>query len=642
MNGSRNSTAQGNGFRDAIASLLRAAGYDVQIEHLLGGKAVDIFARKRIQFGSETLIVEAKDYKGNLPLEQTYRFIEQYGSLTRDRLANRALLVTRFDLTPDGKSAIESNPNALNHYTWHNLQREVFGAERYLAALVNEYEKSGLAHYYIKPKTTSGEDLTELIHNWIARPSAPPIVLIGSYGIGKSTFAQALAAELAARSQKDPSARIPILVRLGDIADENSIEGLFGRLLSARYRIENYHFETFLELNTLGRLVIILDGLDEMKHGMTYPAFQRQCNRFFELQQGDARLLLLGRLSAFPTEREFRAIVYGRITTATGTEVALSDRPPSQNVHIAEFTKSEGRLFVHDYFKWMSNSQRRDPNWTDQRIQLLQSLKFGHLIRRPIHAKMLCEIALDEAENIERIDVFLLYDKFITLLIHREIGKPGRYSAFGIPVRRAFNRAAAWWLQCNGRSASTTIADIPDSICERATRGIPHEFDSEGLKQELIKGCFVEKPGGQIYLEHQSIQDFLAAEFLFETVGSGQPEWPLQSVADVCAGGTAEIGNFLDQFFNSRPPGMKRAQEFSHQFSEYRGDLRDGEFVPFTRAFKVNQPVGYERTPWGFILNYKASGLAGSREGALRLLSHLRSRSTLLPIWLISAQQLAL
>jgi predicted NACHT family NTPase len=107
-----------------------------------------------------------------------------------------------------------------------------------------------------------------------------------------------LASILAATSIANPSDRIPVLVRLGELAEESRLDGLFGTLLASRYRVENYHYELLRKLNRAGRLLIILDALDEMKHGMTIAAFRREIGRLFELHEGDSRLLLLGRPNA--------------------------------------------------------------------------------------------------------------------------------------------------------------------------------------------------------------------------------------------------------------------------------------------------------------------------------------------------------
>jgi predicted NACHT family NTPase len=87
--------------------------------------------------------------------------------------------------------------------------------------------------------------ITPLVTRWLAEESASQLAIFGDYGQGKSTFAMHLAHKLLKEAQSDPSRRIPIVIPLGEIFDEQSIEGLLGKLLTSRHRVENYHFHLF-------------------------------------------------------------------------------------------------------------------------------------------------------------------------------------------------------------------------------------------------------------------------------------------------------------------------------------------------------------------------------------------------------------
>lgn len=51
---------------------------------------------------------------------------------------------------------------------------------------------------------------------WLATEDPTPLAILGGYGAGKSSFAKRLVTQQAAQALTDPSARRPILIKLGD------------------------------------------------------------------------------------------------------------------------------------------------------------------------------------------------------------------------------------------------------------------------------------------------------------------------------------------------------------------------------------------------------------------------------------------
>ena len=66
--------AKGNAFRNSVRDFLRAAGYQAETEVILGGKTVDVFARKPAFGGEDRIAIEAKDVTGNLQVDEVHHF----------------------------------------------------------------------------------------------------------------------------------------------------------------------------------------------------------------------------------------------------------------------------------------------------------------------------------------------------------------------------------------------------------------------------------------------------------------------------------------------------------------------------------------------------------------------------------------
>jgi hypothetical protein len=290
---SNRSTVQiGNEFRDHVCQLLAAAGFhDITAETREGFKKADaatVWTQDTL-IGRLRFLVEAKDYSGALPKQECINFITEYGTLTDNGTTDHAWLICREQITPDGRALIDANNRRnLKCFTYAELQRHLFQVDGYLLDVVEQFDRSAIAEFYIKPMTDDGRDLEEIVRTWVSSKNEPPLAIIGGYGTGKSTFSLHLAASLAKECLRDSTNRVPILVPLGEIVDDQTIDGLVGKVLASQHRVGNYHFHLFRALNRAGRLVIIFDGLDEMKHGMTFSTFEQNMDRLLELDDLEA------------------------------------------------------------------------------------------------------------------------------------------------------------------------------------------------------------------------------------------------------------------------------------------------------------------------------------------------------------------
>lgn len=577
---------KGDAFRDLVASHLAAAGMQAAAEVLVGFKKADVRASwtRNDLDGPVTYLVETKDYDGTLPLAECTEFAAEYGELVRRGEADRAWLVSRGPVSAAGRSAIEGN-RTLRCFTLQELQRTLFGLDDYLRDLIASYRDEGTAAYYVAPHTEEGQDLEKLVAEWLSEPGSPaPLAVVSGYGRGKSTFARHLAAQMAEKALADPSVRIPILVPLGEVLDEIAIDSLLGRLFSSRHRAVNYHFKLFEELNRAGRFLVILDGFDEMKHGMTLAAFERAFSELMRFDAGDARVLILGRDTAFHNDLEFRSLILGRQQTAMGGDVAAPDRRPCRTVNLREFTRSEVEYFVRHYFppcvKRRALGPDPSPQWIGTRIAELLSDRFAELIVRPVHAQMLCEVAVDPEVSLASMTRAGLYDAFVHYLLFREVKKRGRDTTFPADARRLFNAEVAWWLWQQGGASTASFDVLPQKLCMAAVGGIEHDYDADGLKRELAAGLLVEKNQQAIYFAHRSIQEFLVAEHLLRhgLIGtSNRSDDPAPTLELL----NPEIVDFMKSAIATRPDRVERATRLIESIDRIRGRIHPGELAIF-------------------------------------------------------------
>jgi NACHT domain/Restriction endonuclease len=581
---------KGDVFRDVVADFLRAAGFgQVETEQKVQFKKADISAtwtRQTID-GPVTYAIEAKNYDQTVGLDECSLFVAQYGELVRAGTVDRAWLISRGPVSPEGQKLIRNAQGRnLDCLTFSELQRRLLVLDSYLADLSAQLRESGIGNYYVEPYLTDDTPLTPLVMSWLDARDSNQLAIFGDYGQGKSTFALYLANKLLEAAKTDPNKRLPVVIPLGEIFDEQSIEGLFGKLLTSKHRVENYHFHLLSALNEQGRLVLIFDGFDEMKHGMTFAMFQNNVSEIMRLDKGQAKIIILGRDTIFANDHEFKFVVLGRQFTKYGQEVPSRTRRALRHVKLRGFSVDESKLFVERYFpERLRTITPVDKCWSDPlRIadRIRQICEHTDLIRRPVHAQMLCDIATDPAISLTAMSAYRLYDVFIHYLIDRETSKKGRFRGFGFIQRRKFSELLAWHLWQAGGASTTTYADIPNDLLWAAVGEARHEFDDEGLRRELLIGCMVEKSSGGIFFPHRSIQEFLVAEHIWTELNS-------LSERGFSEAGTAEVLEFIVQRIELDRHGEKKRDRSAAKFLSrlLSGGRRLDGIVEFRRAFRV-------------------------------------------------------
>lgn len=635
MSGKQSTVATGNEFRDYVAGLLVSAGFQkVETEVKLDGDKLDVVAhwqRDEID-GERRYSIEAKNYGGTLPIVECNHFIHAHSKLISKNLVDRGWLISKGQISPDGRKNIEDEAN-LKCFTIDEFRRQILSVDRYLKDIIREDNNKNISDYYIQPHTENNVNLEGLVRDWVDEDGVEPLAIIGGYGIGKSTFALHFAAKLATEALTDKTRRIPVLIPLGEISDEQSIDGLVGKIMASRHRVSGYHFDLFKNLNDNGLFILIFDGFDEMKHGMTLRIFERNIGEILKLDGEKSKIIVLGRDTAFHDDYEFQFIIKGIQRTPGGSELNIPGRRSFRDVKIRSFSSEEAKLYIRKYLPSLISREQKQATanevkaLTEARVKFLEENYIDDILKRPVHAQMLCEIAAQKEIPAKNISKFHLYDMFLQLLVDREFKKKGRSELFTPDIRRKFNASLSWWLWIEGRSSTTTITDIPNSLFQELTSGMNHDFDQDGLKRELIAGCLVEKAAKTIYFGHRSIQEFLVSEFLFLEnllAMNDRRRSPLDLIVSML---NAEIIEFLLGWIeNAKDPSaivigyLENLSHFSHPQMPLKG------FEVYSRLierYSIKDQISWIR-PWGVFINYfRANKAANFQQGTTEATAYL-------------------
>ncbi|MFK0122425.1 NACHT domain-containing protein [Streptomyces nigra] len=428
--------------------------------------------------------------------------------------------------------AIDLNWVAANHRLLHSdfvtfaeqsgLLQYAEAAEQWVASTRGTAEESQPTLYtessfrkVLAARTSSQiTQLEPLVQRWLRDDRiTQSLAVIGSYGTGKSSFARKLAHSCAVSFDKSATGRIPLLIELRNFGGHQTIEGLVIHEIQQRYGTA-WTFQTFKRLNESGRLLLILDGFDEMKHGMTQEALFHSFEQIGRLSKGKAKVIICGRPTVFSSDEEQAKILVGK--PATYIEQATG----YLQIDIAPFSHEDTITFLRRF------CLSRTPSIAgllETKLPQLQRLasendEIARLLARPVHLPMIAELIPNleiSADSLKRAKV---YEGFIQLCIEREIRKQAapRPSA---EEHARFAQELALTMLRSGESRSVRYSEVTDVLVLPFLRK-GQEIDE--CRRELISACFLERKAPDVlYFPHKSFAEFLVAQALLRRVRLG-------------------------------------------------------------------------------------------------------------------------
>ncbi|AHL77597.1 hypothetical protein CH92_00905 [Stutzerimonas stutzeri] len=508
---------KGNDYRDTIARILAAASYrNVEIEKRLGGyKKVDVYY-ERFEYGSLVrYAIEAKNYEK--PLTKAYiasNIFSEYSVLLNNKEVDKVIIIAPLDVSPDTRKYIIGC--GFMFMTLEQFRSHIMNFLTYLEGLCTGYKEGGLDKYYMPLYFGENQSLKERLLSWISEENARPIAILAGYGMGKTSFSKHFACALAEEFLENNRGRIPIYIRLGEISDEQSLEGLLAKSLISSNAVQNYTFELFMELNRSGQFCILLDGFDEMKHAMTWDQFRHNVKELNRLVEKRSKVILLGRPSAFISDSE-QALILRGVRPLDEKEVRAFEWSIYDRIELNFFTREASIEFMGKYIRHLVTDSGIDCNmpleeFISKRIIEIKALDFSEIILRPVQAKMLAEIASEPSQQLESYSRYGLYKHFMDCIIEREMFKKSR-RIFSSDTRRNFVRELAWWMWCDGGGSGLALSEIPRSLIDKCRDG--KNIDREAALRDLVSGSVLEtKMADKFYFPHRSYQEFLVSEYI--------------------------------------------------------------------------------------------------------------------------------
>ena len=242
------------------------------------------------------------------------------------RLMPEGWLISDQRVSTEARSLLQNDSGVEVFTLGEFLRKKIWGS--YMTALSLSVEDSNIRKLYVdlacykeewNPKKRNSRkvklgSLDEYIDSWLKERGKMHISLLGEFGSGKTWFCRHYADRQMKRYEKDPvSERMPLLITLRAFSKAMDAKQLLNDALLEQYQLPfvGSAYDVFLDLSRKGKLLLILDGFDEMARQVDY---QTVVDNFWELANlvtENSKVILTSRTEYFRWAEESTKILGG-------------------------------------------------------------------------------------------------------------------------------------------------------------------------------------------------------------------------------------------------------------------------------------------------------------------------------------------
>lgn len=503
-------------FLDQTADIFRLMHYDVQTDHICGGRTVDLFLTGRLGDVTIRRIIQC------LPAGGTFNDVEGFATTLRrarkEVPAVTGTIVLGADLPTDAAALAYDEDIAVT--TLHQLDAQLMDGRVYAQRLLQEIhcdEKYRLA-WHVEPLIgfdAVGASLPadQILGEWLSDSTWNQLTLLGDVGTGKTFLAHVLALRLAEAYLDDPINKpLPILVDLRNADRLLTVEGLITTHIQQR-GLERMTFAAFQRALSSRRIVLLLDGFDEMAARVTPQITTRNFQELAKCVRGRAKVMLTCRTHYFKSRSDEETTVLGVASEYQSEAVNdlywhLVTRNGFRIAYIRPFTASQIEEYV----------TRARPHDAKQSIgHMRQIYNLMELSQRPMLLDMIVK-SIDRLED-AKINAAGLYQVFTSIWIGRD-----RWRDVLTPDRKlALLVSLALRLWASGAPGLHHI-DLLEYL--KDSEGRPRELATLlEIDNEMRTASFLVRDAlGQYGFAHKSYAEFFIARHLSAELEAGRLE----------------------------------------------------------------------------------------------------------------------
>jgi hypothetical protein len=357
----------------------------------------------------------------------------------------------------------------------------------------------------------SYSSLDKYVDDWLKERGKTHISLLGKFGSGKTWFCRHYGFRQLKSYLDDPvNERLPILITLRDIATTINPQQMISEVLLKHYKLPfaGGAFEAFQELNQRGKLLLILDGFDEMARQVDRETVVDSFWLLSQLVDEPGKVILTSRTEYFRWARESEDIWSGR---GVRRHPSILFPPKFEAVHLESFNNDQIREAV------VRRLDLADGSVVAEKILGVSNL--AEMARKPVMVELLLA-ALSEVNPDVLNSPAQVYRYATNRLLLRNIESKRTFIA--IADKLHFLCELAWEMFTSGR-LQIRFSEIPDRIKAYFGKRIKNEEELHMWECDLRNQTVLHRDAaGNYEFAHKSIMEHFVALKIYEDLKTGK------------------------------------------------------------------------------------------------------------------------
>ena len=282
---------------------------------------------------------------------------------------------------------------------------------KYLKKTIDFLNTSQNLKYYIDLRCRDEEHkrsilLKDYINQWLKDPEINTLAILGDFGTGKTTYSQKLTLESAKNFLENPqNDYLPIMIDLRSYTHVKSMEELLNNALMWA----GIDYKDFLKLFQDGKILLILDGFDEMSPDTRKAVSFENFIEVNKLISNKSKLLITSRTHYFRQRKDEKSIFKTKNKNFTG--ISIKDDKRIGIVYLEDFSDEDIEIYLNLYFK---NELTR----YHERLRSIYDLP--GLAHRPILLNLIVQTLPELDDSKGEITQDMLYEIYIDCWTKRE------------------------------------------------------------------------------------------------------------------------------------------------------------------------------------------------------------------------------
>lgn len=547
---------------EAITALFSLNNYLVEGPVQIHGAEIDLVATpKGDPFAARVYIEATIEHVDNDKYGKDMGKLAMIGA--KEPTARRLIVSARGFSLPVRERARETG---IDTFTYDELFSKFERFEPYVREILEDgfaaAELATLDSVYEEPQFVDQhgtDEATLWLSEWYRRTDASDrwLVTVGEYGSGKTALTKISLRRWLRAYRSNPSLPIPFRIELRDFTRQFDADGLLHHFLDHN-KLGHIPIDFIWSLVRTGRVVLLLDGYDEMAQYLTARERRVCLEALAQLSAGGARGMLTSRPNYFSEAEEFHLfdVLYRDIATRSPLLARSAQNIQQREADLDQFIDTQFLNRHERALKDLTPAQTEDlvrralhgdAEGAEVVIRILHRVfRLGDdgaalsLSGKPVIIGYLLEV-VEQLKTIGGDDVqsslteWDVYTLVVDQLMLRDLHQAGRVS----PVkRRAFLQVLAIWLSRkeNAVIAETEFRELVRKEFRQELRrydASQRQIEVENLFEDLRRSGTLARsldptrPGWRF--SHNSLREFLLAERLVDRLSSSNPT-PIDNV----------------------------------------------------------------------------------------------------------------